>query len=293
MAAPIAAPFQPPATAPIPAPTPAPPAAPTAVRAPGVAHAARTATRETEVRNFRMVTSFTMVRWLASTASSTTGHGARISAVDTGERLLAPLDEEAVLSIPVGASVPALRGRIRQVRGPQAHAEPARQPEDESEAHRGGAVGGKKPRWRIGEPFGAPESVERDVVEVVDPRRDRHVHVLQLALLVDGELDHRAPILPQVDGPGRIAPGSLVLHLRGPDPPHRLLHAVDEPRIAEAAAVQQRLVAFLEAAQIVDHRSAGDRAERLARAIQREGERALPSRRPGLQARHPFRTLLP
>src|SRR5438445_3303630 len=50
----MAAPFQPPAIAPTPAPTAAPPPAPTAVRVPGVAHAARTATRGTEVRNFRM-----------------------------------------------------------------------------------------------------------------------------------------------------------------------------------------------------------------------------------------------
>src|SRR6267378_6591297 len=93
MAAPIAAPFQPPATAPTPAPTPAPPAAPTAVRAPGVAHAARIAMTGTEVRNFRMVTSFTMVRWLGSTASSTTGHTAGISTLEADERSLACLGQ--------------------------------------------------------------------------------------------------------------------------------------------------------------------------------------------------------
>src|SRR5947208_2523994 len=139
IAAPMAAPFQPPATAPTPAPTPAPPAAPTAVRAPGVAHAARTATRGTEARNLRMVTSFTVVRRLACTASSTAVAGARISAIRRAdERLLAratpgPSEDGNV-------SVPALGGRVRQVRGSQAHLETARHPEDESEAHGRGAV---------------------------------------------------------------------------------------------------------------------------------------------------------
>src|SRR2546428_1307420 len=195
----MAAPFQPPAIAPTPAPTAAPPPAPTAVRVPGVAHAARTATRGTEVRNFRMGPPS---RWFD-------GLPARLLQPPdvplafpprTGERLPGKPPPRAALRLSKSgwrcALVSALRGGIGQVRRPEPHAEAARQTEHEPEAHRRGAVGAEQPGRRIGEPLGAPERIERDVVEVVDTRRDRHVNVLQLALLVDGELDHRAPVLP-------------------------------------------------------------------------------------------------
>src|SRR5438477_11295024 len=129
----MAAPFQPPATAPTPAPTPAPPTAPTPVRVPGVAQAARTANKATEERIFRMVTSFTVVRWLASTASSTTVAGPGISGI--GEQTLA-CPAVALRAPEWTVLVAALAGRVRQVRGAHAHAEAARQAQHEPEVHR-------------------------------------------------------------------------------------------------------------------------------------------------------------
>src|SRR5205085_11462612 len=108
---------------------------------------------------------------------------------------------------------------------------------------------------------------------------------------VDGEFHDRAAVLPQIDGSGRITPAALVLDARRPDATHRLLHPVDEPGVAEAAAVEERLVAFLDAIQLVGHGATGDWPERLAGSIERKRQRSAVPRRSGRKSGDAFRSL--
>src|SRR5919108_5524146 len=262
-AAPISAPFQPPARAPMPAPPAAPPRAPTAVLSPGVAHAARSATRGAQVRNFRIPTSFMTIRWFFMAASSTRARGPGISASPTRRSAAdgcRKVDFGCAGTVPA-ASVAALVLEIRQVRRGHAHAEAAHHADHESEPDGRGAVLVEEARRRIREALRALEGVDGHFVEERNAGRAGHVHVLQLAAQVDGELDDGAAILPQVDGAGRIALHALVLDARHPEAAHRLFHPVHEAGVTEAAAIEQRLVALFDAAQIVVHRPPRDGTE--------------------------------
>src|SRR5581483_11690577 len=145
---------------------------------------------------------------------------------------------------------------------------------------------------RIGEPLGALECVQRGAVEVVDSAGDRESHVADLTRLVEAELDARAAVLVRVHLTGRVVPLRLVLHFLHPDPADGFLHAIQKACVPEAAAVEQRLVAFIDAAQVVRRRSAGDRAERLAWTVEREIQRTALSRRARSEARNPERPAL-
>src|SRR5882724_3842307 len=132
---------------------------------------------------------------------------------------------------------------------------------------------------RIGEPLHYPERIHGDLVQVLDSRGGGDVDVGDLTLPVERELDHRPAILVGVELPGGIALAAGVDHLLGPDAADRLLHTVEEAGELEAARVQERSLAFLDAAEIVGHRAARQWTRKADGLIERQLQRALLARR--------------
>src|SRR5207248_301057 len=91
-------------------------------------------------------------------------------------------------------------------------------------------------------------------------RRRGDVQVGDLALAIESELDHRAPVLVRVELTGGIPLAGSVDHLLRPDAPDGLLHAVEEPGELEAARVEEGALALFDAAEVVRHGPAGDGA---------------------------------
>src|SRR5207248_3814617 len=149
--------------------------------------------------------------------------------------------------------------------------------ERERQLHR--TVLADEARRRIREALHDPERVDRHLVEVLHARRRGDVHVGDLALAIERELDHRAPVLVRIELPGGIALAGSVDHLLRPDAPDRLLHPVEEAGELEAARVQEGAFALLDAAQVVRHRSARDGAGGADRLIQGQLQRTQIARR--------------
>src|SRR5882724_1253046 len=133
---------------------------------------------------------------------------------------------------------------------------------------------------RIGEPLHYPERIHGDLVQVLDSRGGGDVDVGDLTLPVERELDHRPAILVGVELPGGIALAAGVDHLLGPDAADRLLHTVEEAGELEAARVQERSLAFLDAAEVVGHRAARQWTRKADGLIERQLQRALLPPRP-------------
>ena len=117
------------------------------------------------------------------------------------------------------------------------------------------------------------------------------MHVGDLALAIESELDHRAPVLVRVELTGGIPLAGSVDHLLRPDAPDGLLHAVEEPGELEAARVEEGALSLFDAAEVVRHGPAGDGPRGADRLVQRQLERTqiawharLRARRPGTDA---------
>src|SRR5439155_844838 len=180
----------------------------------------------------------------------------------------------------------ARRRRARHVRRPDLQPDSAgrrQQREGKRQLHR--SVIAHQTGRRIGEALHDAERVYRDLVEVLHSGRGGDVDVGDLALPIEGELDHRAAILVRIELAGWIALARSVDHLLRPHPPDGLFHAVEETGELEAARVQEGPFAFLDSAQIVGHRAPGERTHRTDGLIQGQLQRAQLARRPRRRVR--------
>ena len=110
--------------------------------------------------------------------------------------------------------------------------------------------------WGTAAPPGtSPAPPRRDKARRTTPPRDVQVISPDLSRVYSTTVRRS---LVRIELAGGVALAGLVLDLLRPHPRHRLLHAVEEARVLEAARVEEGAFALLDAAQVVGHRPAGD-----------------------------------